>query len=224
MENYPLECIIGKPSGQVINVTRKEWNALNNLSLILWDSSIKEFMFHDINIKTINKFINIIYEGDTIITGIGRKGKVKKIIKKYDGGNIDGIDYSNIHKKGETLYIIEFRTGLQGIYTENQIEKIRVSNDIILDGKIEKLGPHLKNIKNYNLTQEKKQKPYKDSSIHDLIGFPSGQIIEITYNEVGPLKRAGFIKWSGSRSGNDYIGYKFEDEDYQNILNFLYTL
>jgi len=209
MENYPLECIIGIPSGQVINITKREWNALHNLALIKWDSELSEITFNDMNIKTIDRFINAIYEDDIIETSIGRRGRVDKIIR-YNGDKINGIDYSNIYKKGDILYLINFKHGNKGLYKKDVIKKIRVPNEIL-----ESVSPK----KQLLLTKGNYK---KDSSKLDLIGIPSGQIIEITYDEIGPLKRAGLIKW---RHIDNQIGsYTFKDVDFKNLIEFLYTL
>jgi len=53
----------------------------------------------------------------------------------------------------------------------------------------------------------------KTKDVDYLIGLPSGQIIEIDYNNINNLKQEGLIIYS-----QKYISYIFNDDDYNNIL------
>jgi hypothetical protein len=54
---------------------------------------------------------------------------------------------------------------------------------------------------------------------HDIIGIPSGQIINITHKELNELLIDKILNW-------DYklILYTFDDDDYSNIMTKLYNI
>lgn len=124
------ESIVGTPSGQIINLLSKDLYTLMKMNYIFWDGDIKEFMFYDSNLNSINKYLNKLKENDLVkIIGTNKTGVIKKIIKDYQGETIEGKDVSNIFKFGDTLYVISFINKKTGIYTEYQIEKKLISSD-----------------------------------------------------------------------------------------------
>jgi len=199
-----LDRLVGLPSGQLIEVTQKELNFLINLEFTEWNSKYNEFIFNDNLVDDIYHILKRINIKDNIKTTSGKKGIVIGIVKNYNGKDtINNINVSSIYKKGDKLYVIEFQNGKKGIYLNNQIEKIR-PNSIF-----ENYGSFIDD----------------ELSIIEIVGLPSGQIIEAQDNEIDYLKRHQIIKWNGSRQGvDDYIGYTFDDEDYKTIMKLLYQL
>lgn len=126
-----IEHIIGYPSGQVINITKKELMFLMNLGLADWDNSMQEWIFNDKVLDEIKDYLSRIYV-DNIVYVSGRKATVKQIIKDYNGQRVNGKDVSKIFKYGRTLYIIRFFGGGEGIYTYDQIKKQRTPDDIFV--------------------------------------------------------------------------------------------
>ena len=57
----------------------------------------------------------------------------------------------------------------------------------------------------------------RNEIISDIIGLPSGQMIEVYESELKILKKHNLIRWSGAE-----IGYGFLDEDYKEIMKILY--
>lgn len=54
-------------------------------------------------------------------------------------------------------------------------------------------------------------------TVHDIVGFPSGQMIEVYESELKILKKKNLIRWSGSE-----VGYGFLDDDYNKVMEILY--
>jgi len=189
--------LLGLPSGQIINVTKREMGVLINLGFIQWDNNYDYFIFKDAYLNEIRRFTRRFYTDEEVITGTGRSGVVDGVISNYKGGKVNGKDVSKIFNIGDVLYIIKFENNGVGVYTENQLEKVRDINE---------------------------NNSYEDASF-DMIGLPSGQIIEVTDVEVHYLKGNKLVKWNGSRTGvDDFIGYTFDDDDYEKVMDTLYEL
>jgi len=191
-----LDDIIGLPSGQIIQLNKGDLSILINLGFVEWSTVHSEFVFKDGYIGEIYRFIEGIYIGNEVVTTTGRNAIVKDIIK-YDGNDINGKNMSQIFKIGDILYIIKQNNNHTGIYTKEQLKKVKKLNE---------------------------SSTIDISEAYELIGLPSGQIIEVSDNELDYLKRLHLIKWNGSRKGIDYVGYVFDDGNYEKIINALYEL
>jgi len=191
--------ILGLPSGQLINVNKRELKVLIDLGFVQWDINYGEFLFKDIYLDEIKKFMKTFYIHEIVITGTGKYGTIIEIIN-YNGNKVNGKDISKIFKIGDILYVVKFGHNNIGVYTKDQLEKVR--DNISIN-------------ENQNISY----------NIIDLIGLPSGQVIEIYDNELNFLKKSKLIKWNGSRNGYDgFIGYSFNDKDKKIIMDNLYQL
>jgi len=199
--------ILGISSGQLIKVTQHQLETLLNLDYVQWSFEYDYWVFRDAYLDEMKKFLkpivsNKIIVGDKVITATGKEGKVVKIIEYYNGEKVNGRILSKIYNIGNTLFIIQFNPNNTGIYTFGQLKKVDKINEGVY----------------YN-------KPYTNILTIELVGLPSGQIIEIDNNEAQYLKEHHLIKWNGSRTGmNEFIGYSFNDKDEKKIMNLLYEL
>jgi len=194
--------LLGLPSGQIVNVTKRELETLMNLDFIQWSSTHDYFIFRDTYLSEIKRFTKRFYENELVVTGTGRQGAIEKVISSYDGGKVNGRDVSKIFKIGDVIYVVRLENDKMGLYKEDQLKKIRNNKSI--------------NENNQNTPND----------IIDIIGIPSGQVIEVFDNEVQYLKGHGLVKWNGSRTGTsvDFIGYSFDDKDKKKIMDTLYEI
>jgi len=200
-----LDRLVGLPSGQLIEVTQRELNFLMNLGFTEWSSKYNEFIFNDRLVDDVYRFLKRVKIRDYVKTPTGKKGIVVEIIIYNGKDSINRKNVSNIYNKGDKLFVIHFPNNSKGVYKEEQIEKVR-PNSIF---------------ENYGSFIDE-----EEISSFDIVGLPSGQIIEIQDNESDYLKRHKIIKWNGTRQGSieDYHGYTFKDEDYKTIMKLLYQL
>lgn len=188
--------ILGLPSGQLVNVSKRELEVLINLGFIHYEKEYDKFVFSDAYLSEIERFTKRFYVQELVVTGSGRNGIIDKVIDSYDGGEINGKNVSKIFSIGDVLYVVKFENNKVGVYTEEQLKKIRKESI---------------NENNY--------------SIIDIIGLPSGQVIEVRDYELPYLKGHRLVRWSGSRTGVDgFIGYTFNDDDKKEIMDKLYEL
>lgn len=188
--------ILGLPSGQLISVTKRESVVLMNLGFIDYNREHEKFTFNDNYLSEIQRFTKRFYVQELVVTGTGKDGVIVKVIDNYDGGEVNGKNISNIFSVGDTLYVVKFSDNKIGVYSEEQLKKVR-----------------------------KESINENHQTVIDIIGFPSGQVIEVHDNELAYLKGYGLVRWNGSRKGiENFIGYVFNDDNVKEIMEKLYEL
>lgn len=129
-----VEYIVGKPSGQIINLLTKDLYFIMKKDYIHWDVDINEFSFDDVNIDLIKHYLKETKEGDLIrVLNTDKTGVIEEIIEDYQGEIIKGKDVSNIFNFGDTIYLIKFLYNKKfGTYKEYQIKKVLIDSRLFV--------------------------------------------------------------------------------------------
>jgi hypothetical protein len=193
-------------TGEILYFTNNEISYLIYSNVIYFDININEFIstinkndFNKILIKYYKKLIN-----KKIQIGFNNYGIIKDVFiynknRLYvNGKKINNYDYSLEYKKNDIVFLVRIKTKYT-VYKKEQILNKIINNKLL-------------EINNYHLNNE-------------ILGDPSGQLIEVSEAEIDYLRQLKMIKWSGSKKGlTNYIGYYFNDKDYYEIMEILYSL